>query len=154
MSPWRDKQTNKERQSYLANGPWKAEMSNFTPTPPFPGFHTLNKKMHGEMYLWKQDHMEFFNEALQEIFQFSTFESEDRVKSLTEVYHKYKSKYVKHLFFNPNNENLCEQSFFFLPSQTFLMPAMEMNHAPLEAVHIYFNTATYDEIEKDEKVTC
>ena len=67
------------------------------------------------MYLWKQDHMEFFNEALQEIFQFSTFESEDRVKSLTEVYHKYKSKYVKHLFFNPDNENLCKLSFKFYP---------------------------------------
>ena len=26
MLPWRDKQ--KERQSYSANGPWKAEMSN------------------------------------------------------------------------------------------------------------------------------
>ena len=28
-----------------------------------------------------------------------------------------------------------------------------MNHAPLEAVYIYFDTATYDEIERDEKVT-
>ena len=28
-----------------------------------------------------------------------------------------------------------------------------MEHAPLEAVYIYFDTATYDEIERDEKVT-
>ena len=32
MSPWRDERTteqpNKERWSYSANGPWKAEMSN------------------------------------------------------------------------------------------------------------------------------
>ena len=27
-----------------------------------------------------------------------------------------------------------------------------MSHAPLEAVYIYFDTATYDEIERDEKV--
>ena len=27
-----------------------------------------------------------------------------------------------------------------------------LEHAPLEAVYIYFDTATYDEIEKDEKV--
>ena len=27
-----------------------------------------------------------------------------------------------------------------------------MNHAPLEAFYIYFDTATYDEIERDEKV--
>ena len=28
-----------------------------------------------------------------------------------------------------------------------------LEHAPLEAVYIYFDTATYDEIEKDVKVT-
>ena len=28
-----------------------------------------------------------------------------------------------------------------------------LEHAPLEAVYIYFDTATYDEIERDEKVT-
>ena len=27
-----------------------------------------------------------------------------------------------------------------------------LDHAPLEAVYIYFDTATYDEIERDEKV--
>ena len=27
-----------------------------------------------------------------------------------------------------------------------------MDHAPLEAVYIYFDTATYDEIERDVKV--
>ena len=32
------------------------------------------------------------------------------------------------------------------------IPAMTMDHAPLEAVYIYFDTATYDEIERDEKV--
>ena len=31
-------------------------------------------------------------------------------------------------------------------------PASVLDHAPLEAVHIYFDTATYDEIERDEKV--
>ena len=27
-----------------------------------------------------------------------------------------------------------------------------LEHAPLQAVYIYFDTATYDEIERDEKV--
>ena len=27
-----------------------------------------------------------------------------------------------------------------------------LEHAPLEAVYIFFDTATYDEIERDEKV--
>ena len=30
--------------------------------------------------------------------------------------------------------------------------ATSLEHAPLEAVYIYFDTATYDEIERDEKV--
>ena len=29
----------------------------------------------------------------------------------------------------------------------------KIEHAPLEAVYIYFGTATYDEIERDVKVT-
>ncbi len=33
-----------------------------------------------------------------------------------------------------------------------LFPATTLEHAPLEAVYIYFDTATYDEIERDEKV--
>ena len=28
-----------------------------------------------------------------------------------------------------------------------------LEHPPLEAVYIFFDTTTYDEIEKDEKVT-
>ena len=57
---------------------------------------------------WRSTEKEFFNDALQQIFPSSTFEKEDQVKKLTEAYYKYKSKYVKHLFFNPHNENLWE----------------------------------------------
>ena len=35
----------------------------------------------------------------------------------------------------------------------YLFPATTLEHAPLEAVYIYFDTATYDEIERDEKVS-
>ena len=31
-------------------------------------------------------------------------------------------------------------------------PATTLEHAPLEAVYIYFDTATYDEVKRDEKV--
>ena len=33
-----------------------------------------------------------------------------------------------------------------------MFPASVLEHAPLEAVYIFFDTATYDEIERDEKV--
>ena len=35
----------------------------------------------------------------------------------------------------------------------YMLAASVLEHAPLEAVYIYFDTATYDEIERDEKVT-
>merc|ERR1712079_339500 len=74
------------------------------------------------------------------VFQQSSLTSQanvDDVMTLTKAYHKYKRDYVKQLVFTPQKENLT----------TIL------EHAPLEAVHIYFDTATYDEIERDEKVT-
>ena len=33
-----------------------------------------------------------------------------------------------------------------------ILLASALDHAPLEAVYIFFDTATYDEIEKDQKV--
>ena len=33
-----------------------------------------------------------------------------------------------------------------------LIPAAVIEHAPLEAVYIFFDTATYDQIERDVKV--
>ena len=80
----------------------------------------------------------------------ATAEAEgDYVESLSEEYHKYKREYVDHLCFNPDKEDLSK---FFLNFFHFF-PATELKHASLEAVHIYFDTATYDEIERDEKVT-
>jgi len=61
----------------------------------------------------------------------------DDVMKLTKAYHNYKKEYVKHLSFAPNEGNMTTL----------------LEHAPLEAVYIYFDTATYDEIERDEKVT-
>ena len=46
--------------------------------------------------------------ALQQMLPPSTDEEGDDVKALTEEYRKYKMEYVKHLFFNPDNENLCK----------------------------------------------
>ena len=72
---------------------------------------------------------------------------------LTEAYHKYKREYVKQLVFTPEEENRGKfiDKWMFMIQQIF--PAtLVLKHAPLEAVFIYFDTATYDEIERDEKV--
>ena len=41
---------------------------------------------------------------------------------------------------------MCLQYFFFFP-------VIDIEYSPLQLVQIYFDTATYDEIERDVKVT-
>ena len=85
------------------------------------------------------------------MFPTSKDKKEDELKSFTESYHMYKKKYVKHLLFNPEEEDLSKH---ILINPAHLFPVSELEHAPLEAVEIYFDTATYDEIERDVKVGC
>ena len=43
---------------------------------------------------------------------------------------------------------------YFSPKNRFTsLSAATVEHAPLEAVYIFFDTATYNEIERDVKVT-
>ena len=80
----------------------------------------------------------------------SAGEESKSVDSLTRIYHNYKREYVKHLSFNPGTENLSKYILMTLLGYVFSATVME--HSPLEAVYIFFDTATYDEIERDEKV--
>ena len=48
------------------------------------------------------------HDVLQRMVSTSVNEKVDKVASLTESYHNYKKEYVKHLGFDPNNENLSK----------------------------------------------
>ena len=48
------------------------------------------------------------HDVLQRMVSTSVNEKVDKVASLKESYHKYKKEYVKHLGFDPNNENLSK----------------------------------------------
>ena len=53
-------------------------------------------------------------QPLQELFSSSSEnEKEDDILLLTEAYHNYKRKYVKHLTFNPKEKNLSKDLFFY-----------------------------------------
>ena len=55
-------------------------------------------------------------QPLQELFPSSSAdedEKEDTIVLLTEAYHNYKRKYVKHLTFNPKEKNLSKDLFFY-----------------------------------------
>ena len=66
-------------------------------------------------YAWSQsESKERILVALQQMFPTTADEKVDEVQSLTEIYHKYKREYVKHLSFNPEEENLCECFLTFM----------------------------------------
>ena len=79
------------------------------------GLHTLTQELSYGVE-WKQiESKERFDLFLQQMFPTSAAEKVDEVKSLAEIYHKYKRGYVKHLTFNPDNKNLSK-CFIDLPS--------------------------------------
>ena len=53
-------------------------------------------------------------EHLLQMFPTLADEKVDEVKSFTESYHKYKREFVKHLGFNPEEENLSMRIFKIL----------------------------------------
>ena len=67
----------------------------------------LNQELHHGFYGQTEPKERLFA-ALQQMFPVSAEEKIDRVKSLTEIYHKYKREYVQHLSFNPDNKNLSK----------------------------------------------
>ena len=68
------------------------------------GFHMMTQELSNGVRFWNFGS----KERLQQMFLTSTEEEEDGVKRFTESYHKYKREYVKHLSFNPEEENLSK----------------------------------------------
>ena len=89
--------------------------------------------------------------ALQKLF-FSSADKTDQFPFLNDKYQQYKKNYMKHIQYDADEDGygmLYIFSIFFNP----IAPALLIEHAPLEAVYIMFDTATYDNIERDQKVT-
>ena len=82
----------------------------------------------------------------------SSDEKEDELKLLNEEYRQYKKDYMKHLEYDPETPDLSK--FYVLSIHSHLIvSAVTLEHAPLEVVYIQFDTAAYDKIERDVKVT-
>ena len=76
---------------------------------------------------------------------------------MQEKYIMYKEGNIKFLRFNPDEETPQKNSTFSrLRSNPHIFECFisgaRVEHAPLEAVYIFFDTATYNEIERDVKV--
>ena len=62
---------------------------------------------------------------------------------------RYKETFLKSFIFDPTLDNLSKPTLW----QLIKSPAAILAPASLQVVEIFFNTATYDEIERDVKVT-
>ena len=80
----------------------------------------------------------------------STKKKEAGFEAFREAYKTYKENYARHLLFDPAASNLSIFSIGI--NHSISISAVVIEHAPLEAVYIFFDTATYDQIERDIKV--
>ena len=82
------------------------------------------------------------NESLGEVQKEST---EDGVKfaELLEEYNKYKKNFVENIEFDPS-KMVIKGTGQFVKRQ--YIPPREKEYAPLQLIHIYFDTNTYDKI--------
>ena len=73
---------------------------------------------------------------------------------LLEGYRKYKTSYARNIHFDPNSDNLSIHNTTKANEKfTYFISAATIEYAPLQLVQIYFDTATYDKVERDVKVT-
>ena len=74
-------------------------------------------------------------------------------ESLREQYKSYKESYVKNMQFDPEKPNLSKHFFSLTKAKSHTcVSGVLVDHSPLEEVFIFFDTATFDEIERDVKV--
>ena len=79
-------------------------------------------------------------------------QEDEGVTKLIEAYKHYKENFVKNIKFDPNSPGLSKLIFKTILLLKF-SPDATMPSSPLQVIQIYFDTATFDEIERDVKVT-
>ena len=75
------------------------------------GFYTLTQELTDGVKYWNNDEHKERIAALRLMFPNLADQNKDIVKSITAKYHKYKRDYVKHMSFNPDDENLSKCYF-------------------------------------------
>ena len=81
------------------------------------------------------------------------FEGRSMLSKLVKDYQKYKRNYAENIKFQATAANLSIILGCWWFSWTISPAAIALDYAPLQLVQIYFDTATFDEIERDVKVT-
>ena len=126
---------------------WKVRLNFFsskiTRIFTFSGFRSLSDGLH---HYGSQEQLT----TLHQMVALSTKKKEAGFEAFRKAYKTYKENYARHLLFDPAASNLSIFPIGIICSISIL--AVVIEHAPLEAVYIFFDTATYDQIERDIKV--
>ena len=76
-----------------------------------------------------------------------------KFSNMTENYQRYLNNYAENLIYNSSSRNLSKTSNKSWSKLYLPFSASPKGFQPLHMVQIYFDTATYDEVERDTKVT-
>ena len=79
-------------------------------------------------------------------------ENRDAYNRLVEEYREYKRNYSRAFRFLASAVNTSFGLFFSLTSLIHLLTGQELNDSTLQLVQIFFDTASFDEIERDTEV--
>ena len=72
---------------------------------------------------------------------------------MTSEYHEYLNNYAENLFYNSSSKNLSKVFGGIVTIFALFLSASPKGFPPLHLVQIYFVPASYDEIERDIKLT-
>ena len=76
-----------------------------------------------------------------------------KVQRLVKQYREYKAGYAQNIVFNPKLGSLSKYEISDDKTAFVVSPADTEDYPPLQLVQIYFDTATYDKIERGVKMT-
>ena len=76
-----------------------------------------------------------------------------KVQRLVKQYREYKAGFAENIVFNPKLGSLSKYTIIVDKTIFVISPADTEDFPPLQLVQIYLDTATYDTIERDVKMT-
>ena len=77
----------------------------------------------------------------------------DKISLLMNKYETYKRNYAANIKFDSGVENLSKCKVRIVPFDKTLLSDVTMKYTPMMLIHIYFDTETFDMIERDVKMT-
>ena len=79
------------------------------------------------------------------------FEDQKKLDEISDQYFQYKTSFARNLKFDPSSANLSRYFAILEMLQILLSSAAIVKHRPLQVVHVFFASATYDEVPPSKR---